>query len=63
MRIRGSYSTRWRKAPIPGAVQIISTTKKKILGTGCSVYELMNEAAVHTKTIVVDDRLSIVGIL
>ena len=35
--------------------------KKKILGTGCSVYELMNEAAVHTKTIVVDDRLSIVG--
>lgn len=35
--------------------------KGKILGTGCSVYELMNEAAVHTKTIVVDDRMSIVG--
>lgn len=35
--------------------------KEKILETGVSVYELMNEHAVHTKTVLIDDNISIVG--
>ena len=35
--------------------------KKKILKTGADVYELMNEVPVHTKAILSDERLSIVG--
>lgn len=35
--------------------------KKKILSTGADVYELMNEHAVHTKAVLIDDRLSVVG--
>ena len=35
--------------------------KAKILEAGCDVYELMNEKAVHTKTVVIDDHLSVVG--
>ena len=35
--------------------------KQKILDTGVDVYELMNDAAVHTKTILVDDNISIIG--
>ncbi|MGN0298072.1 MAG: phosphatidylserine/phosphatidylglycerophosphate/cardiolipin synthase family protein [Lachnospiraceae bacterium] len=35
--------------------------KNKILDTGVAIYELMNVQAVHTKTILVDDRISIVG--
>lgn len=35
--------------------------KEKILNTGSDVYELMNEYAVHTKTILIDDNISIVG--
>lgn len=35
--------------------------KKNILETGVEVYELMNEHAVHTKTVLVGDNLSIVG--
>lgn len=35
--------------------------KEKIAGTGVTVYELMNEQAVHTKTILIDDNISIVG--
>ena len=35
--------------------------KEKILKTGTTVYELMNKHAVHTKTILIDDRLSVVG--
>lgn len=36
-------------------------SKKKILNTGADVYELMNEVPVHTKAVLLDDRLSIVG--
>ena len=35
--------------------------KERILKTGATVYELMNEHAVHTKTVLVDDHISIVG--
>lgn len=35
--------------------------KEKIENTGVTVYELLNEYAVHTKTILVDNRISIVG--
>lgn len=35
--------------------------KKKILKTGVNVYELMNDVPVHTKAVLIDDRLSIVG--
>ena len=35
--------------------------KKKIRKTGADVYELMNEVPVHTKAVLLDDRLSIVG--
>ena len=35
--------------------------KQKILDTGVMVYELMNEHAVHTKVVLVDDDISIVG--
>lgn len=35
--------------------------KQDILDTGVDVYELMNEHAVHTKTVLVGDNLSIVG--
>ena len=35
--------------------------KKKILNTGADVYELMNEGPVHTKAVLLDDRLSVVG--
>ena len=35
--------------------------KKKILKTGADVYELMNDYPVHTKAVLIDNRLSIVG--
>lgn len=35
--------------------------KKKILKTGANVYELMNEYPVHTKAVLIDERLSVVG--
>ncbi len=35
--------------------------KGKILDTGANTYELINEYAVHTKTVLIDDHLSIVG--
>lgn len=35
--------------------------KNKILKTGADVYELMNEYAVHTKTVLVDNNISIIG--
>lgn len=35
--------------------------KKKILKTGADVYELMNQVPVHTKAVLSDERLSIVG--
>ncbi len=35
--------------------------KDRILDTGVEVFELMNEYAVHTKTVLIDDNLSIVG--
>ena len=35
--------------------------KRKILKTGADVYELMNDYPVHTKTVLIDNRLSVVG--
>ncbi len=35
--------------------------KRKILKTGADVYEVMNDYAVHTKAVLVDDRISVVG--
>ena len=35
--------------------------KKKILKTGADVYELMNDYPVHTKAVLLDERLSVVG--
>lgn len=35
--------------------------KQKILDTGVTAYELMNEHAVHSKAVLVDDDISIVG--
>ncbi len=35
--------------------------KDKILNAGADVYEVMNEYAVHTKTVLIDDHLSVVG--
>ena len=35
--------------------------KENILETGATIYELMNAHAVHTKTVLVDDNISIVG--
>lgn len=35
--------------------------KEKILATGADVYEVMNEHAVHTKAVLIDNHLSIVG--
>jgi len=35
--------------------------KNDILDCGVTVYELMNEPAVHTKTIAVDDQISVIG--
>ncbi len=35
--------------------------KKKILKTGADVYELMNDYPVHTKAVLIDERLSVVG--
>lgn len=35
--------------------------KEKILDTGVSVYEVMNTYAVHTKAVLIDDSISIIG--
>lgn len=35
--------------------------KNKVLNTGAEIYELMNEYAVHTKTILIDHDISIIG--
>lgn len=35
--------------------------REDILSAGATVYELMNEHAMHTKTVLVDDHISIVG--
>lgn len=35
--------------------------KEKILATGVRMYEYMGAHSMHTKTIVIDDRLSVVG--
>ena len=35
--------------------------KEKILETGADVYEVMNVSPVHTKAVLIDDRLSVVG--
>lgn len=35
--------------------------KNKILGTGADVYEVMNEYAVHTKAVLIDENISIIG--
>lgn len=35
--------------------------REKVLRTGSTVFELMNEHAVHTKTVLIDDHISIVG--
>ena len=35
--------------------------KEKILETGADVYEVMNDYPVHTKAVLIDDRLSVVG--
>jgi len=35
--------------------------KSKILDTGADVYEVMNEYAVHTKTVLIDHNISIIG--
>lgn len=35
--------------------------KGKLLDTGADVYELMNEYAVHTKAVLLDDRLTVAG--
>jgi len=35
--------------------------KEKVLTTGTTVYEVMNEHAVHTKTVLIDDNISLVG--
>lgn len=35
--------------------------KSKILATGATVYEVMNEYAVHTKAVLIDDNISIIG--
>ncbi len=35
--------------------------KNKVLDTGADVYELMNEYALHTKTVLIDDTISIIG--
>lgn len=35
--------------------------KKKIWGTGVKVYEFMGEHSCHTKAVLIDDRMSIVG--
>ncbi|MDO4459163.1 MAG: phospholipase D family protein [Clostridia bacterium] len=35
--------------------------KEKILSCGATVYEVMNENALHTKTIIIDDNISVVG--
>lgn len=41
----------------------LSQSKKKILKTGADVYELMNDYPVHTKTVLIDNRLSVVGLI
>lgn len=35
--------------------------KSKVLHTGADVYELMNDYALHTKTVLIDDTISIIG--
>lgn len=35
--------------------------KEKISKTGATVYEVMNDQAVHTKTVLIDQNLSIIG--
>lgn len=43
-----------------GCTDYISS-KKKILGTGTNVYEYLGEHSMHTKTVLIDDDISVVG--
>ena len=49
------------KGSNPWGLHRLPESEKKILNTGADVYELMNEVPVHTKAVLLDDRLSVVG--
>ena len=49
------------KALIHGAVQIILIRKRKFWKQGQMCMELMNDYPVHTKAVLLNDRLSVVG--
>lgn len=44
-----------------GCTDFLNNKKNNILNTGVNTYELMNEHAVHTKSVLIDKHLSIVG--
>ena len=44
-----------------GCTDYLNQKEKYPFGTGATVYELMNAHAVHTKTVLIDDNISIVG--
>ncbi len=49
----------WKKALIHGAVQIILIRKRKFWKHGADVYELINDYPVHTKAVLINDRLQV----
>lgn len=50
-----------QSSPNLPAYSLYLNDRDKILGTGAKIYEFQNKDAIHAKTYIIDDRMSIIG--